>query len=51
MSLRRSSSSLGMKVVLAALVGAFRFELSDKPFAWSFAGVSHPAADKESMKP
>ncbi|KAI0746326.1 cytochrome P450 [Daedaleopsis nitida] len=44
-------SQFEMKVVLAVLVGAFRFELSDKPFVWNFAGVAYPAANIGDKKP
>ncbi|KAI1791311.1 cytochrome P450 [Ganoderma leucocontextum] len=44
-------SQLEMKVVLSTLLSSFRFELSDKPFVWNFAGFSYPSASHESSKP
>ncbi|KAI0333105.1 cytochrome P450 [Cubamyces sp. BRFM 1775] len=43
-------SQLEMKVVLATLLPAFKFELSDKPIAWNVAGVAYPSIG-ESSKP
>ena len=33
------------------LLSRFKFELSEKPFVWNFAGISFPAATYKSMKP
>ncbi|KAI0713881.1 cytochrome P450 [Earliella scabrosa] len=44
-------SQLEMKVVLSALVASFKFEPSDKPIVWRFAGITYPAASKDSAKP
>ncbi|KAI0713837.1 cytochrome P450 [Earliella scabrosa] len=44
-------SQIEMKVVISVLVATFRFELSDRPFVWNFAGVTYPAKDKHSSKP
>ena len=33
------------------LIPSFRFELADKPIVWNFAGVSYPAATKDSNVP
>ncbi|KAI0657157.1 cytochrome P450 [Cubamyces menziesii] len=43
-------SQLEMKVVLATLLPAFKFELSDKPIAWNVAGVAYPSIG-DSSKP
>ncbi|KAH9857461.1 cytochrome P450 [Lenzites betulinus] len=44
-------SQLEMKVVLASLIPAFKFELSDKHVYWNAAGVSFPSAGKANGKP
>ncbi|KAI0737376.1 cytochrome P450 [Daedaleopsis nitida] len=44
-------SQLEMKVVMSTLMSTFKFERSEKPVHWKFAGVAYPALDKESMKP
>ncbi|KAI1782200.1 cytochrome P450 [Ganoderma leucocontextum] len=44
-------SQLEMKVVLCMLLSSFKFELSDKPFVWNFAGISYPSASHASLKP
>ncbi|KAI0628826.1 cytochrome P450 [Trametes polyzona] len=36
-------SQLEMKVVLAMLIPAFKFELTDKPICWNAAGVAYPS--------
>ncbi|KAH9890484.1 cytochrome P450 [Cubamyces lactineus] len=36
-------SQLEMKVVLATLIPAFKFELTDKPISWNAAGVAYPS--------
>ncbi|OJT02020.1 Docosahexaenoic acid omega-hydroxylase CYP4F3 [Trametes pubescens] len=43
-------SQLEMKVVLATLIPAFKYELSDKPIEWNAAGVAYPSVG-ESRKP
>ncbi|KAI0373129.1 cytochrome P450 [Pilatotrama ljubarskyi] len=43
-------SQLEMKVVLAMLIPAFKFELSDKPIYWNAAGVAYPTVGAESNK-
>ncbi|OJT02021.1 Cytochrome P450 3A24 [Trametes pubescens] len=43
-------SQLEMKVVLATLMPAFSFELTDKPIEWNVAGVSYPSVG-ENFKP
>ncbi|KAI0657159.1 cytochrome P450 [Cubamyces menziesii] len=43
-------SQLEMKVVLATLIPAFKFELTDKPISWNAAGVAYPSVG-DSMKP
>ncbi|KAI0355161.1 cytochrome P450 [Trametes cingulata] len=45
-------SQLEMKVVLATLLPAFKFELTDKPICWNAAGVAYPTvgdSDKSEM--
>ncbi|KAI0806688.1 cytochrome P450 [Fomes fomentarius] len=44
-------SQLEMKVVLAVLLTAFKFELTDKPVAWNNSAVSYPTMGEESTKP
>ncbi|PIL26672.1 cytochrome P450 [Ganoderma sinense ZZ0214-1] len=44
-------SQLEMKVVLCMLLSKFKFELSEKPVVWNFAGVSYPSTGYESSKP
>ncbi|KAI0697098.1 cytochrome P450 [Cerioporus squamosus] len=44
-------SQLEMKVVLCTLISAFKFELSDKPIIWNFAGISYPTLTKGSTRP
>ncbi|KAI0668337.1 cytochrome P450 [Trametes maxima] len=44
-------SQLEMKVVLAMLIPAFKFELSDKTITWNVAGVVYPSVGKNSPKP
>ncbi|KAI0648490.1 cytochrome P450 [Trametes meyenii] len=44
-------SQLEMKVVLATLIPAFKFELSDKPIYWNPAGVVYPSVSEGSSKP
>ncbi|PIL30684.1 cytochrome P450 [Ganoderma sinense ZZ0214-1] len=44
-------SQLEMKVVLCLLLSRFKFELSEKPFVWNFAGISYPSASYASSKP
>ncbi|KAI0373128.1 cytochrome P450 [Pilatotrama ljubarskyi] len=43
-------SQLEMKVVLATLLPAFKFELADKPICWNAAGVAYPTVGEESSK-
>ena len=33
------------------LLSGFKFELSEKPLVWNFAGISYPSAGYESSKP
>ena len=40
-----------LEIVLYTLVHAFKFEISEKPIVWNFAGISYPAASRESSKP
>ncbi|KAI0713903.1 cytochrome P450 [Earliella scabrosa] len=44
-------SQLEMKVVLSVLISSFKFELSEKPIFWNFAGIAYPALSKESRRP
>ncbi|KAI0648491.1 cytochrome P450 [Trametes meyenii] len=45
-------SQLEMKIVLATLIPAFKFELSDKPIVWNAAGVVYPStSEKGTGKP
>ncbi|OSD02143.1 cytochrome P450 [Trametes coccinea BRFM310] len=44
-------SQLEMKVVLATLIPAFQFDMSDKPIFWNAAGVAYPSTHEESTKP
>ncbi|KAI0760541.1 cytochrome P450 [Fomes fomentarius] len=44
-------SQLEMKVVLAVLLAAFKFELTDKPVAWNSSPISYPTMGEESTKP
>ncbi|TBU59775.1 cytochrome P450 [Dichomitus squalens] len=44
-------SQLEMKVVLSTLVSNFKFELSDKPIFWNFAGIAYPTTSHESSRP
>ncbi|KAI9069463.1 cytochrome P450 [Trametes sanguinea] len=44
-------SQLEMKVVLATLLPAFQFDMSDKPIFWNAAGVAYPSTHEESTKP
>ncbi|KAI0754104.1 cytochrome P450 [Daedaleopsis nitida] len=44
-------SQLEMKVVMSTLISTFKFERSDKPIYWKFAGIAYPALNRESMKP
>lgn len=36
---------------MSTLISTFKFERSDKPIFWKFAGIAYPALSKESMKP
>ncbi|KAI0648488.1 cytochrome P450 [Trametes meyenii] len=44
-------SQLEMKVVLATIIPAFKFELSDKPIDWNPAGVVYPSVSEGNSKP
>ncbi|KAI0667375.1 cytochrome P450 [Trametes maxima] len=44
-------SQLEMKVVLAELLTAFKFEEGNKPIIWNIAEVIHPTVGAESMRP
>ncbi|KAI0628829.1 cytochrome P450 [Trametes polyzona] len=44
-------SQLEMKVVLASLIPAFKFEPTGRPIYWNAAGVAYPSASKGSRKP
>ncbi|KAJ8494978.1 hypothetical protein ONZ51_g1961 [Trametes cubensis] len=44
-------SQLEMKIVLAMLLPAFKFELSDQPIFWNAAGVTYPSVGSYSTKP
>ena len=39
------------EIVLYTLVSNFKFELTDKPVYWKFAGVIYPATSKERTRP
>ena len=40
-----------VETVLYVLVASFKYELSDAPVYWNFAGVTYPATSKESKGP
>ena len=40
-----------VEIVLCMLMSVFKFELSEKPLVWNFAGISYPSAGYESSKP
>lgn len=42
---------LSLEIVLATLLPAFKFELSDKPIFWNAAGITYPSAGDYSTKP
>ncbi|KAI0333104.1 cytochrome P450 [Cubamyces sp. BRFM 1775] len=44
-------SQLEMKIVLAMLLPAFKFELSDKPIFWNAAGITFPSVGDYSTTP
>ncbi|KAH9890480.1 cytochrome P450 [Cubamyces lactineus] len=44
-------AQLEMKIVLATLLPAFKFELSDTPIFWNAAGITYPSAGDYSTKP
>ncbi|KAI0668342.1 cytochrome P450 [Trametes maxima] len=44
-------SQLEMKIVLAMLLPAFSFAISDKPIAWIAASVTYPSVGENSTKP
>ncbi|KAH9940534.1 cytochrome P450 [Epithele typhae] len=44
-------SQLEMKVILATLVSAFKFERSSKPIVWNFAPVSYPSTSYDRSQP
>ncbi|KAI0657156.1 cytochrome P450 [Cubamyces menziesii] len=44
-------SQLEMKIVLATLLPAFKFELTDKPIFWNAAGITYPSVGDYSTKP
>ncbi|RDX41926.1 cytochrome P450 [Lentinus brumalis] len=44
-------SQLEMKVVLSTLISTFKFERSDTPIIWNFAGISFPTSTKGSVRP
>ncbi|KAI0668322.1 cytochrome P450 [Trametes maxima] len=44
-------SQLEMKIVLATLIPAFKFELSDKSIFWNAAGVVYPSISEAGTKP
>ena len=50
----RSSTNMPLspspEVVLATLIPAFKFELTDKPISWNAAGVAYPSVG-DSTKP
>ncbi len=39
------------EVVLVMLVSAFKFELSETPIFWNFAGIAYPTTTKGNMRP
>ena len=39
------------EIVLYTLVSNFKFELTEKPVYWKFAGVIYPASSKERTRP
>ena len=41
----------GLEVVLAVMIRAFKFSLSDKEIYWNMATVIYPTVGKESPKP
>ena len=46
-----SDTFLPVEIVLCTLLSGFKFELSEKPVVWNFAGVSYPSMGYESTKP
>ncbi|CDO71925.1 hypothetical protein BN946_scf184940.g72 [Trametes cinnabarina] len=44
-------SQLEMKMVLATLIPAFQFDLSDRPIFWNAANVAYPSIREDSTKP
>ena len=38
------------EVVLYTLINSFKFELSDRPIVWNFAGISYPAISRQNIK-
>ena len=40
-----------VETVLYVLIASFKYELSDAPVYWNFAGVTYPATSKESKGP
>ncbi|KAI8974184.1 cytochrome P450 [Trametes punicea] len=44
-------SQVEMKVVLAVLLSAFKFELTEKPITWNSSGVMYPTTGEESDAP
>ena len=53
-SIRWSASDTflpSVEIVLCILLSGFKFELSEKPVVWNFAGVSYPSMGYESTKP
>nr|BED42971.1 cytochrome P450 monooxygenase [Trametes versicolor] len=44
-------SQLEMKVVLAVLLSAFKFETTEKPITWNASAVLYPTTGEESTKP
>ena len=47
---READDSHIAEIVLYHLVNAFKFELSDRPIVWNFAGVAYPAINRLSSK-
>ena len=39
------------EIVLYTLINAFKFEFSEKPVVWNFAGIPYPALSRDSSKP